>query len=157
MLLCFCFSSTGQACDIFHAATDLTTFDGCSMTSLGTACGCVLQPSILLLRSGSLFCFCFRSNYSSLRIRKTLCPPIPTLPHLQLTTPTMKYDEILKWRQDVYEATIGQYAQPAVAATSSRRLNSTWAVSQLSAHMEQGASLSVSHSSIQPNSPFVFC
>lgn len=54
---------------------------------------------------------------------------------------TMKYEEILKWRQDVYDATIGQYDQqqmPAMAAPS-RRANATWAISQVNAHVDNCA------------------
>jgi hypothetical protein len=57
----------------------------------------------------------------------------------------MKYEEILKWRQDVYDATIGQYEQqqmPAVAAPS-RRANATWAISQVNAHVSNCASRSI--------------
>lgn len=39
----------------------------------------------------------------------------------------MKHSEILKWRQDVYEATTGAYQQPAV---SSHKANASWAISQ---------------------------
>ena len=157
MLRCCCHSSDGQARGILEIATivaPLIRVNHLPWISLRLCFNTLYTVTALLL--GPLLLIPLLSLHPAHQTDSlSVHPHLRSLP-LQPATPTMKYDEILKWRQDVYQATIGQYAQPAVAATSSRRVNSTWAVSHLSAHMEQGASLSAPHSSIQSNSPLSF-